>query len=207
MYPFQIHSIFLSSFASLIGPFGGFFASGFKRAFKIKVALNYSLYIWLYKCCFCFWFSGWTITMNCWRSDFVFFYCLSSDLFHLSPPVGLRQHYPRPRRHHGSVWLSIPDGHIHTRLYRQFHPVSGAPEARRLSGIMSSFFKRGNTRRLYDFCRAQYSRPLPRRGPNPSKLLQQLLMLQPEQQLSIFHTLQYHLRERNILPPAAEWQV
>lgn len=37
LYPFQIHSIFLSSFASLIGPFGGFFASGFKRAFKIKV--------------------------------------------------------------------------------------------------------------------------------------------------------------------------
>uniref|UniRef100_A0A665WLK1 Phosphatidate cytidylyltransferase n=1 Tax=Echeneis naucrates TaxID=173247 RepID=A0A665WLK1_ECHNA len=36
LYPFQIHSIFLSSFASLIGPFGGFFASGFKRAFKIK---------------------------------------------------------------------------------------------------------------------------------------------------------------------------
>lgn len=37
MYPFQIHSIALSTFASLIGPFGGFFASGFKRAFKIKV--------------------------------------------------------------------------------------------------------------------------------------------------------------------------
>lgn len=37
LYPFQIHSIFLSSFGSLIGPFGGFFASGFKRAFKIKV--------------------------------------------------------------------------------------------------------------------------------------------------------------------------
>lgn len=37
LYPFTIHSIFLSSFASLIGPFGGFFASGFKRAFKIKV--------------------------------------------------------------------------------------------------------------------------------------------------------------------------
>ncbi|XP_010073053.1 PREDICTED: phosphatidate cytidylyltransferase 2-like, partial [Pterocles gutturalis] len=36
MYPFQIHSIALSTFASLIGPFGGFFASGFKRAFKIK---------------------------------------------------------------------------------------------------------------------------------------------------------------------------
>lgn len=36
MYPFQIHSMALSTFASLIGPFGGFFASGFKRAFKIK---------------------------------------------------------------------------------------------------------------------------------------------------------------------------
>lgn len=39
MYPFQIHSIALSTFASLIGPFGGFFASGFKRAFKIKVRM------------------------------------------------------------------------------------------------------------------------------------------------------------------------
>lgn len=40
LYPFQIHSVALSSFASLIGPFGGFFASGFKRAFKIKVSLT-----------------------------------------------------------------------------------------------------------------------------------------------------------------------
>lgn len=37
LYPFQIHSVALSSFASIMGPFGGFFASGFKRAFKIKV--------------------------------------------------------------------------------------------------------------------------------------------------------------------------
>uniref|UniRef100_A0A4W5PHZ4 Phosphatidate cytidylyltransferase n=1 Tax=Hucho hucho TaxID=62062 RepID=A0A4W5PHZ4_9TELE len=36
LYPYQIHSVLLSTFASLIGPFGGFFASGFKRAFKIK---------------------------------------------------------------------------------------------------------------------------------------------------------------------------
>lgn len=36
MYPFMIHSLFLSTFSSVIGPFGGFFASGFKRAFKIK---------------------------------------------------------------------------------------------------------------------------------------------------------------------------
>lgn len=35
-YPFMIHSISMSTFASIIGPFGGFFASGFKRAFKIK---------------------------------------------------------------------------------------------------------------------------------------------------------------------------
>lgn len=32
----QFHSIVLSLFSSLIAPFGGFFASGFKRAFKVK---------------------------------------------------------------------------------------------------------------------------------------------------------------------------
>ena len=31
-----MHSICLSLFAGLIAPFGGFFASGFKRAIKIK---------------------------------------------------------------------------------------------------------------------------------------------------------------------------
>ncbi|XP_013406206.1 phosphatidate cytidylyltransferase, photoreceptor-specific [Lingula anatina] len=35
-YPFFFHCIVFSLFASVIGPFGGFFASGFKRAFKIK---------------------------------------------------------------------------------------------------------------------------------------------------------------------------
>ena len=35
-YPFFVHCFFMSLFASIIGPFGGFFASGFKRAFKIK---------------------------------------------------------------------------------------------------------------------------------------------------------------------------
>mmetsp|Transcript_9543 Transcript_9543/g.12464 ORF Transcript_9543/g.12464 Transcript_9543/m.12464 type:complete len:178 (+) Transcript_9543:157-690(+) len=34
--PMDIHTLWLSLFASLIAPFGGFFASGFKRAFKIK---------------------------------------------------------------------------------------------------------------------------------------------------------------------------
>jgi len=36
IYPAQIHAVWLAVFASLIAPFGGFFASGFKRAFKIK---------------------------------------------------------------------------------------------------------------------------------------------------------------------------
>ncbi|XP_018319457.1 phosphatidate cytidylyltransferase, photoreceptor-specific [Agrilus planipennis] len=36
LYPFVLHSLPLSIFSSVIGPFGGFFASGFKRAFKIK---------------------------------------------------------------------------------------------------------------------------------------------------------------------------
>ena len=36
LYPAQLHSFPLSVFASLLAPFGGFFASGFKRAFNIK---------------------------------------------------------------------------------------------------------------------------------------------------------------------------
>ncbi|XP_022236658.1 phosphatidate cytidylyltransferase, photoreceptor-specific-like [Limulus polyphemus] len=36
LYPFVLHSLALSLFSSIIGPFGGFFASGFKRAFKVK---------------------------------------------------------------------------------------------------------------------------------------------------------------------------
>ncbi|XP_012559192.1 phosphatidate cytidylyltransferase 1 [Hydra vulgaris] len=36
MYPMMYHGIVLATFSSLIAPFGGFFASGFKRAFKIK---------------------------------------------------------------------------------------------------------------------------------------------------------------------------
>ena len=33
---FMVHSLALATFASAVAPFGGFFASGFKRAFKIK---------------------------------------------------------------------------------------------------------------------------------------------------------------------------
>jgi phosphatidate cytidylyltransferase len=34
--PIQWHALALGLFASIIAPFGGFFASGFKRAFKFK---------------------------------------------------------------------------------------------------------------------------------------------------------------------------
>ena len=34
--PVQLHALVLAAFASLVAPFGGFFASGFKRAFNIK---------------------------------------------------------------------------------------------------------------------------------------------------------------------------
>ena len=34
--PIQLHALVLAAFASLVAPFGGFFASGFKRAFKLK---------------------------------------------------------------------------------------------------------------------------------------------------------------------------
>ena len=36
VYPLAVHALIMSVFASLIAPFGGFFASGLKRAFKIK---------------------------------------------------------------------------------------------------------------------------------------------------------------------------
>lgn len=32
----QLHALVMALFASIIAPFGGFFASGFKRSFKIK---------------------------------------------------------------------------------------------------------------------------------------------------------------------------
>lgn len=36
VYPIQLHALVISVFVALVAPFGGFFASGFKRAFKVK---------------------------------------------------------------------------------------------------------------------------------------------------------------------------
>ena len=47
MYPFVLHSVAMSVFASFLGPFGGFFASGFKRAFKIKVGPFYFVHYYM----------------------------------------------------------------------------------------------------------------------------------------------------------------
>ncbi|OON16104.1 phosphatidate cytidylyltransferase [Opisthorchis viverrini] len=35
-YPFLWHYLIIALYVSVVGPFGGFFASGFKRAFRIK---------------------------------------------------------------------------------------------------------------------------------------------------------------------------
>ncbi|KAG8490186.1 hypothetical protein CXB51_016038 [Gossypium anomalum] len=44
--PVQWHALCLGLFASIIAPFGGFFASGFKRAFKIKMVMAVFAYIY-----------------------------------------------------------------------------------------------------------------------------------------------------------------
>uniref|UniRef100_A0A8C9ZQP8 Phosphatidate cytidylyltransferase n=1 Tax=Sander lucioperca TaxID=283035 RepID=A0A8C9ZQP8_SANLU len=112
LYPFQIHSIALSSFASIMGPFGGFFASGFKRAFKIKDFAN-----------------------------------------------------------------TIP-GH---------------------GGIMDRFDCQYLMATFVNVYIASFIR-----GPNPSKVIQQLLALRVDQQLHIFNSLKAHLTEKGLLPALQE---
>ncbi|XP_043914843.1 phosphatidate cytidylyltransferase 1 [Protopterus annectens] len=107
LYPFQMHSVALSVFASLIAPFGGFFASGFKRAFKIK------------------------------------------DFADTIPGHG-----------------GIVDRFDCQYLMATFVHV-----------YIASFI----------------------RGPNPSKLLQQLLALQPEQQLLVYSALKSQLEDRGLI--------
>ncbi len=43
--PFCLHAVVMAMFASLIAPFGGFFASGLKRAFQIKVSVCVSPHV------------------------------------------------------------------------------------------------------------------------------------------------------------------
>lgn len=63
LYPFMLHSLSLSLFSSVIGPFGGFFASGFKRAFKIKVIFLSNFINSTYQ-----WISGfWRYNPRTWR--------------------------------------------------------------------------------------------------------------------------------------------
>ncbi|KAG7222100.1 hypothetical protein INR49_016670 [Caranx melampygus] len=107
-----IHSIALSSFASIVGPFGGFFASGFKRAFKIKDFAN-----------------------------------------------------------------TIP-GH---------------------GGIMDRFDCQYLMATFVNVYIASFIR-----GPNPSKVIQQLLALRADQQLHIFNSLKAHLTEKGLLPALEE---
>jgi CDP-diglyceride synthetase len=41
LYPIVFHALAMSVFSSVIAPFGGFFASGLKRAFLIKACVSF----------------------------------------------------------------------------------------------------------------------------------------------------------------------
>ena len=43
VYPFLVHAFVISAICSVVGPFGGFLASGFKRACKRKARLSSNL--------------------------------------------------------------------------------------------------------------------------------------------------------------------
>lgn len=67
MYPFLLHSLSMSIFSSVIGPFGGFFASGFKRAFKIKVSAapsQFFIYLFFFPLQLNINYK-WTLDLNC----------------------------------------------------------------------------------------------------------------------------------------------
>ncbi|KAG7271514.1 hypothetical protein CRUP_007503 [Coryphaenoides rupestris] len=175
LYPFQIHSIFLSSFASLIGPFGGFFASGFKRAFKIKFAWTHV-----------------TLLIVVTQSHLVIQNLFEGMIWFIVPisnPVSEEDET-----------LQLYPFQIHSIFLSSFASLIGP-----FGGFFASGFKRAF--KIKDFADTipGHGGIMDRfdcQGPNPSKVLQQLLVLQPEQQLSIFHTLSSHLRERGMLPPA-----
>jgi hypothetical protein len=43
LFPVQLHTLAFAVFASMIAPFGGFFASAVKRAYKKKVRRSYRI--------------------------------------------------------------------------------------------------------------------------------------------------------------------
>jgi hypothetical protein len=83
------HAIVMSFFASIVAPFGGFFASGFKRAFRIKVRELAH------------------VAVFCSRD--------SVHPFSLVVASGLWRLDPGPRRLHGSHGL--PDHHGRVRVH------------------------------------------------------------------------------------------
>ena len=108
MYPFVWHSLALSLFSSVIGPFGGFFASGFKRAFKIK------------------------------------------DFGDIIPG-------------HGGIMDRFDCQYLMATFVNVY---------------ISSFI----------------------RAPNPQKLFQQVILLTPNEMISLYHSLQDHMRNEGLLP-------
>lgn len=107
IYPFLLHSLSMSIFSSVIGPFGGFFASGFKRAFKIKVI---------------FLFSN--------TSKTAIFH--NADLFY--NPVGLWRYDSRTWWNYGSIWLSIFNGNICKCIHLKFYTYCIASKASSTGG-------------------------------------------------------------------------
>ena len=113
VYPFIWHSIAMSLFASVIGPFGGFFASGFKRAFKIKVRPKSSAYL-----------STTSVMIYLVRMNYLSFF--QDDFFCI---VGFCRTNSWSRRRHGPLWLSGSDGMFCQRVHSILHPTGKPSQA------------------------------------------------------------------------------
>lgn len=108
IYPFLLHSLSMSVFSSVIGPFGGFFASGFKRAFKIKV-WNFILLL--------FDKIDNKNSMAFWTNLFFHRFKLKIKMVF----AGFWWYDSRPWWYYGSIRLSIFDGNICKRLHFQLY--------------------------------------------------------------------------------------
>lgn len=95
----QFHSIVLSLFSSLIAPFGGFFASGFKRAFKVKVYRESTFF------CIDNVYRYWNADLHSVTCDLIFIYVAT---------------------HHELLWIvRIYDPVTHQKELRKHSPVGG----------------------------------------------------------------------------------